>query len=62
MQACDEHLTGLAEWAPVQAGMFVWLKLKGFEDATQIVPDLQDAKVVVVPGAPQHLNLKREIW
>lgn len=50
MKAAEKHLTGLATWDPVQAGMFLWIKLKGFQDATQIVPDLQDAKVIVVPG------------
>ena len=50
MKAAEKHLTGLAEWDPVQAGMFLWIKLLGFEDATQIVPDLQNAKVIVVPG------------
>jgi len=27
--AAAEHLTGLAEWQPVQAGMFMWCKLTG---------------------------------
>lgn len=48
--AAEKHLTGLAEWSPITAGMFMWLKLLGFEDASQILPVLQEAKVVVVPG------------
>jgi DNA-binding transcriptional MocR family regulator len=27
--AAAEHLAGLAEWQPVQAGMFMWCKLTG---------------------------------
>lgn len=52
MAAAEKHLTGLAEWAPISAGMFMWLRLYGFDDASQILAALQEAKVVVVPGKP----------
>lgn len=55
--AAAKHLTGLADWAPVTAGMFMWVRLRGFEDASQILGELQDAKVIVVPGKPLHLLL-----
>jgi len=54
MAAMDKHLTGLADWAPVEAGMFLWVKLRGFEDAAQILGELETAKVIVVPGAPLY--------
>lgn len=60
MRAAKKHLTGLADWNPVLAGMFLWIKLRGFNDATQIVPDLQDAKVIVVPGKTPHLSIN--LW
>ena len=52
MGAMERHLTGLADWAPVEAGMFLWVKLRGFEDASQILGELESAKVIVVPGCP----------
>lgn len=27
--AAEQHLSDLAEWQPVTAGMFLWVKLKG---------------------------------
>jgi DNA-binding transcriptional MocR family regulator len=27
--AAEQHLAGVAEWQPVTAGMFLWVKLKG---------------------------------
>lgn len=27
--AAEQHLSGLAEWEPVTAGMFLWARLKG---------------------------------
>ena len=41
---------GLADWAEPKAGMFMWVKLRGYTDAAQILSELQDAKVIVVPG------------
>ena len=53
----DKHLTGLAEWNPPSAGMFLWIKLlAGVTDADQIFELLKDARVVVVPGASWILH------
>ena len=46
-----QYLTGLAEWLPPQAGMFMWLKLgAGVKDADDIIDTLREEKVGVVPG------------
>ncbi|KXZ51817.1 hypothetical protein GPECTOR_11g258 [Gonium pectorale] len=50
-RAASEHLSGLAEWRPVRAGMFMWLQLTGVPDVSAILDDLVAAKVVVVPGS-----------
>lgn len=51
LRACETHLTGLAEWHAPQAGMFLWLKLIGIEDSSQLVKTkCADAKVLAVPG------------
>ena len=49
--AAKKHLTGLATWAEPRAGMFLWVRLLGFEDAAQILSQLREARVIVVPGA-----------
>lgn len=33
----DKHLTGLAEWDAPEAGMFVWVKIKGVPDVYDMV-------------------------
>ena len=48
--AAEEHLTGLANWTRPAAGMFLWLKLLTVSDADEILDNLKDAGVVVVPG------------
>ena len=52
-RAAEKHLTGLVDWAPIRSGMFMWLTLKGITNADDILPALQDAKVIVVPGEDQ---------
>ena len=49
--AAKKHLAGLATWAEPRAGMFLWVRLCGFEDAAQILSQLREARVIVVPGA-----------
>ena len=47
----EEHLTGLAEWTMPSAGMFMWIKLlAGISDSDEILEELKENKVVVVPG------------
>jgi len=48
--AAEEHLTGLADWTRPAAGMFLWLKLLTVQDADEILDNLKDAGVVIVPG------------
>lgn len=48
--AAAEELAGLAEWAPPAAGMFLWLRLVGVRDATELAPALRAAGVSLVPG------------
>lgn len=51
-QAAQEHLGGWAEWRTPEAGMFLWLKLRGVEDTRRLIEqDAVAAKVLLVPGA-----------
>ena len=51
LKACEKHLTGLAEWHAPQAGMFVWMKLLGIDDSSQLVKTkCAEAKVLAIPG------------
>ncbi|KAF8976938.1 hypothetical protein BGZ46_007814 [Entomortierella lignicola] len=46
-----KHLTGLAEWAEPDAGMFVWFELKGIKDASYLImTKAVEKKVLLVPG------------
>lgn len=55
-QAAEKHLQDLAEWAPISAGMFMWIRLKGIDDANIVLSDLQSAGVIVVPGMSNPLQ------
>jgi len=50
--ACAErHLTGVATWNVPSAGMFVWIKLHGVTDTSELIQQRAvDAKVLFVPG------------
>ena len=50
LQAADTHLRGLAEWVVPRAGMFLWARLLHCTDADEVVQELLDAGVVVLPG------------
>lgn len=55
LAAAEKHLTGLAEWTTPSAGMFMWMKLlAGITDADEILDELKENKVVVVPGRIFH--------
>ena len=46
-----QHLRGLASWLPPEAGMFMWMRLKGgVKDADDIIDALKQEQVAVVPG------------
>jgi DNA-binding transcriptional MocR family regulator len=48
--ASKELSGGLAEWHIPRAGMFLWVKINGVEDAVEVWDALHDAKVIVCPG------------
>jgi aromatic amino acid aminotransferase I len=48
--AARELSGGLAEWHVPRAGMFLWVKINGVEDAVEVWDALHDAKVIVCPG------------
>lgn len=50
--SAERHLSGLAEWSVPSAGMFVWLKLLGVDDAHALITEhAVAAKVLFVPGS-----------
>ncbi len=50
--SAERHLRGLAEWSVPTAGMFVWLRLLGVEDAHTLISEhAVAAKVLFVPGS-----------
>lgn len=56
--AAKEHLRDLADWTEPEAGMFMWLRLRGVHDASEIVSELEGAGVIVVPGDERHFQCK----
>jgi kynurenine/2-aminoadipate aminotransferase len=48
--AAQELGGGLAEWQVPRAGMFLWVKINGIEDSTEVWEALRDAKIIVCPG------------
>lgn len=53
--AAATHLTGLADWTPPAAGMFLWLRLAEVRDSQREVWDaLRAARVMVLPGRVMH--------
>ncbi|KAJ3076370.1 hypothetical protein HK102_005429 [Quaeritorhiza haematococci] len=51
LKAADKHLQGVAEWTVPSAGMFVWLKLLGVDDAAALISTkAKEKKVLLVPG------------
>ncbi|KAF9910295.1 hypothetical protein BX616_010889 [Lobosporangium transversale] len=46
-----KHLEGLAEFTEPNAGIFVWLKLKGIKDSTDLAMNkAKEKKVLIIPG------------
>ena len=50
-EAASRELSGVAEWNIPTAGMFLWMKLYGVQDAKEVWDDLHDAKIIVCPGS-----------
>lgn len=49
--AAQKHLTGLAEWNNPSGGMFLWLRVKGIDDARSLVTKrCVDNNLVCAPG------------
>lgn len=48
------QLAGLAEWRTPAAGMFMWLRLLGVQDVSDIWEELVHERVIVVPGRIAH--------
>eukprot|EP00301_Raphidiophrys_heterophryoidea_P026501 c9168_g1_i1.p1 GENE.c9168_g1_i1~~c9168_g1_i1.p1 ORF type:complete len:434 (+),score=105.76 c9168_g1_i1:348-1649(+) len=51
LEAIQKHLGSRVTYAPPTAGMFVWLKANGIEDAAPLVDVLFQHKVAMVPGS-----------
>jgi len=51
IECVDRHLKGLVTYFPPSAGMFLWIKLNGVDDAKQFIEQkARDKKVLLVPG------------
>lgn len=47
----EKYLVGLAEWSAPKAGMFLWMKLLGVEDSTELIKKKAvEELVLMVPG------------
>ncbi|XP_076283098.1 kynurenine/alpha-aminoadipate aminotransferase, mitochondrial [Lasioglossum baleicum] len=67
LASLQKHLTGLAEWNVPEAGMFVWIKITGVEDVTELaIKKCVSHGLFVIPGhafnsdsskPDQHLRL-----
>ena len=57
--AAERHVGSLATWTRPSAGMFLWMKLEGLDDAGDALGRLRAARVVVVPGAYSHCSGSR---
>ncbi|KAK8396852.1 hypothetical protein O3P69_005074 [Scylla paramamosain] len=55
-QAASKHLSGLCEWVETD-GMFLWLKVLGLEDVTEMVNHTcRERNLLVVPGSIFQLD------
>lgn len=51
LTAANKHLDGLAEWNSPEAGMFLWLKLRGITDTKALIEEkAAKANILLVPG------------
>ncbi|XJO76520.1 hypothetical protein BDV3_007030 [Batrachochytrium dendrobatidis] len=51
MSSAKRHLDGIAEFVAPKAGMFVWMKLIGIDDSTDLIKrKALEKKVLLVPG------------
>ncbi|PSC75895.1 B Chain Kynurenine Aminotransferase Ii Inhibitor [Micractinium conductrix] len=52
--AAQRELAGLAEWRQPRAGMFMWVRLLGVDESSQVLDALQAERVVCVAGRICH--------
>ncbi|KAK9864365.1 hypothetical protein WJX84_001908 [Apatococcus fuscideae] len=56
LRAADSHLQGLAEWVAPTAGMFLWMRLLHCSDADDVIQQLVEAGIIVLPGRVAHFQ------
>lgn len=57
LAAADKWLSGLAEWHVPTAGMFVWIKIKGINDAKKLIEEKAIKKeILMVPGNAFYID------
>ncbi|XP_069126969.1 kynurenine/alpha-aminoadipate aminotransferase, mitochondrial-like [Argopecten irradians] len=52
----DKHLTGLAEWTKPTGGMFIWIKILGIKDSSDVVAKVYQKGVVFITGSVFHID------
>ncbi|KAK7491926.1 hypothetical protein BaRGS_00016772, partial [Batillaria attramentaria] len=50
VQSATKYLAGLAEWVPPTGGFFLWMRVLGVKDASEIVDKALERRVIVVAG------------
>lgn len=58
--AARQHLAALAEWQPVAAGMFMWVKFTGVPDAEVVVTRMAEQHRVLLPPGRGFWSAARE--
>ncbi|XP_036916312.1 kynurenine/alpha-aminoadipate aminotransferase, mitochondrial isoform X1 [Sturnira hondurensis] len=57
LAAADKWLGGLAEWHVPTAGMFIWIKIKGINDAKKLIEEKAIKKeILMVPGNAFYID------
>lgn len=52
LSSAERHLAGLVEWNAPDAGMFIWMKLLGVDDAQELIETKAvESGVLLVPGS-----------
>ncbi|XP_057576243.1 kynurenine/alpha-aminoadipate aminotransferase, mitochondrial-like isoform X1 [Hippopotamus amphibius kiboko] len=57
LAAADKWLSGLAEWHVPNAGMFLWVKIKGIHDVRNLIEEKAIKKeILMVPGCSFYID------
>nr|XP_039255728.1 kynurenine/alpha-aminoadipate aminotransferase, mitochondrial-like [Styela clava] len=52
IESANKWLTGLAEWNVPQGGMFLWIKLLGIDDTTELIQKrAMEKEIILIPGS-----------